>query len=307
MQGQLLAQGQVDILLDSTNFLIGDPLDLQIVVNVPKGNKVRAASNTTKIIEEEGFEVLDIEAIEQKVGVKNVTTKQRLTVTAWEPKTYVLPTLKYYYQNGGDTIFVNSLPLMIEAKTPTVTGDSTYVADIKPILAEKPNLWDRIIAFFSHPMVLAALIMLLLGGIVFAIWYWMTNKKEKVVTISPEDLALERLSELEKQNPLHQKDFKAFHTQISFILRAYIKGRFGVKALEKPLENVLPQIEGHQYLNKDLYGELKTVLKHADLIKFAKASPLDIANQKAWDISYTLIDTVRNKLIEEAEIAAARK
>lgn len=306
LQIQVAAQGQVDILLDSTNFLIGDPLDIQIVVNIPKGNTVQFATNIAKELEEQKLEVLSIDPVERKVGATNTTSKQALTVTAWEPKAYEIPSLKYYYTTGNDTTYIQSLPLTITAKAPTVTGDSNYVADIKPILAEESTMFDKLAAFFSNPFILAALIMSLLGPLFIGIWYWLTNKKHTAEAISPEELAWKRLEKLKQNNPLDKNDFVSYHTQISLILRAYLNGRFDIKALEKPLSSTLPKIEKNPYLNDDLYRELVQVLHHADLIKFAKASPLDIANTKAMETSYLLINTIRRQLIKEAERAARK-
>lgn len=292
----LLAQGQVNILVDSTNFLIGDFLELQVVINVPKGKQLRATADISSVLDEAGLEVVDMAAMQQQEGASSIAFKQNITVRAWEPKVYQLPKLTYYYIQGNDTIRVHSLPLQLEAKAPQVTGDSVFVADIKPLIAEKPNFWDSLVAFFLNRFVLAFLILLFIGIIGFAIRYWWARRAAKKDRITPEAWAREQLELLQAKKLWQQGDFQKFHTEVSYILRVYIRGRFGVKALELPIQEVLPQIKKSSFMNPVLYDQLLTVLQHADLIKFAKASPLEIANKEAIEVSYLLIETVEKQL-----------
>lgn len=291
--------GQANIFMDSTSFLIGDQVSMQIIVNVPVGNTV------TFPILGEVFDIEKIEIIEEKdreliKGDVNDTYKQTVTLTAWEPGSYQIPELTFAYKQNDVLVEIKSAALMLTVLSPQVTGDSTYVADIKTILAEEANFLDYLHYFFTHPVVLAILI-LLLAFLVFYAFMQYKNEAKIVPPKTPEEIALEQLEILKANNYLEQNQFKTFHTSISFILRTYINKRFEIMALERPASEFMPKIKGHNLLKKSLFEEFQTVIEHADLIKYAKASPLDVANKKALSFCYQLVESVQAILDQEAQ------
>lgn len=296
--GNLFAQtnGQANIFLDSTNFLLGDHATMQIVVNAPVGNTV-VFPNVAGLLEAEKLELIDQKETEFVQGDVNNTFKKTIVFTAWEPGSYYVPEMVFSYKKGGEVVEIKSARVMVKITAPQVTGDSTYVADIKTILAEEPNFWDNLYYFFTHPVTVALLI-LLIAFLAFYAFMQYKNRAKPAAALTPEELALQRLETLRQYNPLKDNDFKTFHTQISFILRAYLNARFQINALERPTSEFLPQVKVHELMPARLYEEFATVLEHADLIKFAKASPLDIANKKAMDCSLELIRSIQEKLKE---------
>lgn len=300
--GNLFAQtqGQANIFLDSTNFLLGDHVSMQVVVNAPVGNTV-LFPNIKELLEGEKLELVDQKETEVIQGDENNTFKKIIIFTAWEPGTYFVPAMSFSYQKGAEVVEIKSAPIQIKITAPTVTGDSTYVADIKTILAEEPNFWDNLYYFLTHPVTVAVII-LLLAFLAFYAFMRYKNRAKPTAPLSPEELALQRLEILQQANPLGSKDFKDYHTQISFILRSYLNTRFKINALENPTAEFLPKAKAHELMPSSLYEEFATVLEHADLIKFAKASPLEIANKKAMDLSLELINSVQEKLRDEKQM-----
>lgn len=292
----ILAQdkGQANIFMDSTTFLIGDQISMELVVNVPAGY-TPTFPIVDELLEKEKLEIVDQKERELIKGKPNYTYKQAFILTAWEPGSYQIPALKFAYKNNGELIEFESASLMLTVIAPQVTGDSTYVADIKTILAESPNFMDQVYAFFTHPVVVA-LIILLLAFLAFYAFMQYKNRAKAIVPKTPEEIAIEQLDALTQSDLLTQHKYKEFHTSISFILRTYLNGRFTIKALERPTSAFAPQLKEHPLLRASLFEEFETVLEHADLIKYAKASPLDIANKKALSFCFELIESVQEKL-----------
>lgn len=303
---ELFAQdnGQANIFMDRTDFLIGDQISMELVVNVPAGY-----TPTFPIIDErlekEKLEIVDQQEQELIKGKPNYTYKQKFILTAWEPGSYQIPALTFSYKNNGALVEFESGSLMLNITAPQVTGDSTYVADIKTILAESPNFMDKLYSFLTHPVVVA-LILLLLAFLAFYAFMQYKSKAKAIVPKTPEEIALEQLEALTQSDLLAQQNYKEFHTRISFILRTYVNGRFKIKALERPTSEFLPKIKPHNLLKKSLFEEFKIVLEHADLIKFAKASPLDIANKKALSFCFELIESVQMQLDEAVQQAVQK-
>ena len=99
---------------------------------------------------------------------------------------------------------------------------------------------------------------------------------------------------------IEDKRFADYHGGISSIVRAYLHNRFGLKTLESTTPEVL-RIVNSEHLPDHLQKEMKEVLETADLVKFAKASPLDSANQFAIDFIKKMIVAVQEKLNQEKE------
>jgi hypothetical protein len=292
-------KGQANIFMDSTSFLIGDQISMELVVNVPAGY-TPTFPIINELLEKEKLEIVEQQERQLIKGKPNYTYKQRFILTAWEPGSYQIPALNFAYKNDGALVEFESASLMLSVSAPQVTGDSTYVADIKTILAESPNFLDQLYAFFTHPVVVALLI-LFLAFLAFYAFMQYKNRAKAVVPKTPEEIALQQLDLLKQNDFLTQQRYKEFHTSISFILRTYLNRRFIIKALERPTSEFLPKLKQHPLLSPSLYEEFQTVLEHADLIKFAKASPLDIGNKKALSFCFDLIESVQEKLDQEAQ------
>lgn len=297
----LFAQGngQANIFMDSTTFLIGDQVNMQIIVNAPIGNTVTFPA-IGDLLKEEKLELIDQKETEVIKGDVNNTFKKTIVLTAWEPGSYQIPAMSFTYPKNNEVVEIKSAAFMVSVTAPQVTGDSTYIADIKTILPEEANFLDWLYYFFTHPVVVA-IVILLLAFLGFYAFMQYRKGGDKTIPKTPEEIALERLEALKTDDPLAIIDFKAFHTQISFTLRAYINGRFKISALERPTSEIMPQIQPHPLIKADLFEELKTVLEHADLIKFAKASPLDIANKKALQLGFDFVHSVQEILLKKAE------
>ncbi len=292
---------QATVMADSTVMFIGDQLTVQVLVNAPQGTEV-VYPNMASAFESDQLELVNQSEVKVKEASDGTRTfKQTLSLTAWDEGMYAVPALTFSY-TGGQTGETSSNILMLEARYPApVTGDSTYMADIKPILAENYTVWDYIKAFLFNPVTLAALGAILVLGLIF--WYTQIRKVPEP-TKTPEEIALQRLEVLEADNPLQNNDFREFHTQISFIIREYLSNRFHILALESPTSEFLPKLSTDQ-LDAMLYNELQEVLERADLIKFAKASPLSIANKQALDYAYNLVRAVQERLAQEEAAAKA--
>ena len=278
--------------------MIGDKIELNLVATVSGANSVAFPSLDTLFSKYRQIEVLNVGDTEIKTVNQSLTFEKTLLITIWEPGVFVIPSLTFSYvpENEPVTFFTDEISLF--AIAPQITGDSLYVADIKGLMEEVPGLWDHLISFISHPLVILFLLLLLLIAGFFVFKYFMNNRKSERI-FSPEQIALKRLENLRESNYLAENDFQSYHAKISFILRSYINGRFEIAALEQPLNRFIPLVEEHPLMKNDIFEELTVVLQHANLIKFAKASPLNIANEKAFAFCFELLNSIEDQLITE--------
>lgn len=167
-----------------------------------------------------------------------------------EPVTLSTPT--------GATIVINDFPLT-----------NQELAPIKDIIAE-PKYWRD---YLTKPLI-AGLIGLAL--LICSIWYFRRKKtpKEPVQQTSqlpPRALARKRIAALKAKKLPEQEAWKAYYSELTFILRDYLESGKGIKALESTSDEILRQIKG-RIPNADETA-LRQLFLRSDLVKFAKGLP----------------------------------
>lgn len=295
----LWAQPVATIKFDSTDLLIGDEAKGNIILNAPEGSNV-TFPYVTEHWKDKNFELKALSDQEVKNGDGGIQiTTQNIVLVFWDTGYYQLPPLPFVYiKDKSPDTFYAEVPL-IRVDFPTgITGDTAYVAPIKPIMGESKTLWDYIIDYQN-------IIFILLGLMAVAIVGYLAMKivraaQERRKKISPEERAMQELQRLLEAKLIQEKRFADYHGAISSIIRAYLHNRFRLKALESTTQEVVKMVN-FEHLPDHLQKEMKEVLETADLVKFAKASPLDSANQFAVDFIKKMIDAVQEKLNQEKE------
>jgi hypothetical protein len=113
-------------------------------------------------------------------------------------------------------------------------------------------------------------------------------------------VANKALVELGHRKLWQKGKFKAYYTALSSILRTYIMGRWGVGALEMTTDEIIAQLRDHDMPTASR-TDLITILRTADMVKFAKAEPEaedneDNLNRALYFVENTkLVDGERNE------------
>jgi REP element-mobilizing transposase RayT len=154
------------------------------------------------------------------------------------------------------------------------------------------------------------LVYLLIGVLIISllIYYFIyrkyfKKKKEEIVFKKEEkllshQLALKKLDELDKEQ-LWQKGFvKDYHSRITDIIREYFEKQFGLPALERTTTESLNLLSKHALGVKVL--DLTTqFFNNADLVKFAKYTPLEIVNHEMMTQAKHIVKRTAQLDIEE--------
>jgi hypothetical protein len=124
----------------------------------------------------------------------------------------------------------------------------------------------------------------LIAGIAALIYWYIKkrqqNKIEEEIYKTPIEKATSLLDTLEKKELWQQGEIKAYYSELTDIVRNYIEEAIEIPAMESTTSEL---IEGLQMaskkkrmkLSKETFDNLLTVLKQADLVKFAKSKPMD--------------------------------
>lgn len=291
----LVSFSQVKSSIDSTKIRIGAQVTYKIQVE---------ADTTDLVLFPEGQTFLPMEMIE---SFKTDTTKnnakyslvKKYGLTQFDSGHYTIPRQKIII--GDKTFYTDSL--RVEVNTIKVDTTKQGLYDIKPFIqVEKStsNWWKTVLIVLAILLVVAFLL------------YWFIwrkkplTKEEEIALLPPYERAKLALKKLDESDYLQQAELKGYYSELTFIIRKYLDEKVYDKALESTTAELVNRLnllkDGNQIeLSKDDIRNIETVLKRADLVKFAKGTPdLELAkiDRNAIDIE---IDNVKEALPEPTE------
>ena len=132
------------------------------------------------------------------------------------------------------------------------------------------------------------------------------TEAEQIALLPPYDRAKLALKKLDESHYLEHQNMKDYYSELTFIIRKYLDEKVYDRALESTTDELIKRLtllkEGNQVdLSKEDIKNLESILKRADLVKFAKSAP-DIELAKIdRDTIDVEIDHVKEALPEPTE------
>jgi len=288
LQAQISASAE----LDSTNLLLGDQVQLHIRVNHSPDLLV-LEPNLSEFEEAEGIELLSVSAWDTlSPGV----LQKNLTITSFDSGYHYVPSIPIAYEENGQTRNVQTPQLALSVNMPQ--PDSLELAPIKPIIEEPFNWQDTL------PYVITIAILVLLGLLIYFLnnreYFFQKIKKPEAVP-PPHEVALQKLATLKKAELWQKGEVKAYHSELTHIVREYVETRFDTPALESTTEETLRDLQDYDFWRKwgDRLGEM---LRSADLVKFAKAEPAAEFHERMFTYAEQFVhETIPEEKEEETE------
>jgi len=286
----------IETSLDSNKLIIGDQTLLILKVTVPKGRKEvvfpRYTDTLQKNVEVVQRSKIDTISSDDKVMV----LQQKYTITSFDSGSYVLKVGPFII-DGKDSMFANPISLYVNTLKVDTAKD---VKDIKaPYTA--PIEWAEVWPWLRW---------LILGLFIIAIlvyFLWKFFNKDVDATTAKElepahTIAFRELERLKQDDLVQKGSLKEYHSRLSDIVRAYIEQRFAINALELTTDELLDIFRNSEFINAELFGQLKQLLTIADLAKFAKYEPIENENMMSYKYAYEFvtktITIVENTVIE---------
>ncbi|MBU2949877.1 BatD family protein [Tamlana agarivorans] len=290
----LSLHAQVKSTVDSTSIKIGAQITYHIQVETDSTNLVVFPEGQT-------FEPLEMIASYDVDTLKNkdkFNLIKKYGLTQFDSGKYTIPRQKVLI--GDKTFFTDSVRVEVN----NVVIDTTKgLFDYKPIIAvEKSgsNWWKYL------------LVTLLVLSIVGFLLYWFIwrqkplSEEEKIALLPPYDRAKLALKTLDESHYLEHENLKDYYSDLTFIIRKYLDEKVYDRALESTTDELINRLnllkEGNQVdLSKEDIKNLESILKRADLVKFAKSAPdIELAklDRKTIDVE---IDHVKEALPEPSE------
>lgn len=221
-------------------------------------------------------------------------------LTQFDSGKYSIPSIKILINNKP--FYTDSLS--VEVANVEVDTLKQKMFDIKPIAEAKSNnnwIWKWL------------LVLLLLTGIGAFVYWWLKirqkkNIKEEIYK-TPIERATNLLNTLEKKELWQKGEIKEYYSELTDIARNYIEEAIEIPAMESTTAELIAGIRAASLkkkmeLSPETIENLESVLKQADLVKFAKSKPLDFEiteDRKKIEKSIITLDKSIPVVVEEQE------
>jgi hypothetical protein len=284
-------------LLDTTVLRIGEQTTLRLVLDYradqrPASLEWPAIGDTLS----SSIEVLQSGAIDSVAPAPDAdpTAMQlvkQLTITSFDSGFHAIPPFRFVI-NGNS---VETRALLLEVRT--VELDS---AD-----ALRP-LRDIIEPPFSLLFWAQERWMWIAGGVALValavlLWIWYRKRPQRVLPEAVEapgiplhDRILGELRQLEGERIWQQGLHKAYHSRLTDLLRGYIEERYRVPAMESTTDELVHALRVSP-LSREQQERLENMLRLADMVKFAKATPTPIENEQMMSAALRFVEETADR------------
>ena len=258
---------QVTSSIDSTSIKIGEQITYDIQVE---------ADTTDFVVFPEGQSFMPLEVIESykvdtTINDRRMNLIKKYGLTQFDSGVFTIPRQKVVVANK--ILFTDSLK--VEVNNIEVDTTKQGLFDIKPLsnVDKSPSKWWKYLLITLFVITLLA----------FLLYWFIWRKKplseeEQIALLPPYDRAKLALKKLEESDFLKNEALKDYYSELTLIIRKYLDEKVYDHSLESTTEELIDRLsllkEGNQIeINKETIKNIESILKRADLVKFAKATP----------------------------------
>ena len=296
---------QARAVIDSTNILIGDQINLRLELDQPKDVSIEfpvIGDSLSATVEVVGRSPLDTFKLDEQEQIKIV---QNLTITSFDSGQQVVPPFHFKLKYNELEETIETLP--VEFFVHTMVIDTTKgPVDIKRPYAAPVTLKE------VSPYILGAI---LIGGLLFFGYYYIQQrrKNQPLFRLSkpaepPHVVALRQLDRIKEEKLWQTEEIKTYYSQVSDTLRTYIENRFNIPAMEYTTEETTRAFqENKNLISEKSFEELRNILSLSDLVKFAKYHPLPDDHNLTLMNAYFFVNQTKIEVKETSQTTDDRE
>lgn len=223
------------------------------------------------------IEVIESFAVDSSIKENMKIYTREISITAFDSGSFIIPPFQFTIKSGGqiDSLFTSPLHIYF---TNVAVDTSQAPKDIKNVrIIPEPILPS------DYSWLWWLLLLIPFAGLIYYLLKMKKPAEEPVaspVPVKPPHIkAREELDNLEQEKLWQRDQHKNYHSRLSEIVRTYIEGRFGLPALEQTTNELLPVIKKSPALKQQDFENLAQLLQLADMVKFAKYTPISTENE----------------------------
>ena len=240
---------------------------------------------------------------------RRVRLRKRYEMAVYDEGIYNMGKAQVLYldKNLIDTLFAEREESVV-VKTFQIDSTMTSVRDLKPQKTLKLHF-----AEFGGYLGIALAVALLLAGAIYLLVRYLHKRGRRISDlfkpappVPAHIVAIEALEKLHNEKLWQNDKHKLYYSGLSDILRTYLAGRFEVGAMEMTTDEIADTLRDIEIEQKQKMN-LLSVLRDADLVKFAKATPESEENELAYDKAYHFVEETKPvEVVEEVEDAPTK-
>lgn len=300
--GQVQAQRiKATARLDSTNILIGDQVKLFLEIDHPKTVEVEFPqvpdSINNGLIEVLSRSGIDTFEMDDEKFMKQI---RAYTITSFDSGHFRIPPYWFKIDLDGitDSIPSNGVTLNVYSMQIDTTRGPT---DIK-MPYDAPLTLKEV-----TPYILGVI---LIGAIIFFLLYSIKRKKKNQPIFArppkPKEpahiVALRELDRIKAEKIWQQGKTKQYYSELTDALREYIEDRFEIRAMEQVTDEILDSFRAQKdLLNQKNFANLSQILRLADLVKFAKYTPLPDDDNLSLVNAYFFVNETKKEVVKKPD------
>lgn len=269
LSGRVTAQNVTfEAVIDSLQILIGEQTQLRLQVTTDPGQRVMFPQFTDTVVR--GIEVIETAKPDTQYLNNNqrILITQEYTVTSFDSALYYIPPISVLV----DSVEYKSKALAMKVySVPVDTDQPDMFFGQKPVM-RPPFVW----ADWWGLIAMSFLSLPLLALLIYLVIRIRDNKpiirKVKVEPkIPPHVKAMNEIEKVKNEKIWQKGHSKEYYTELTDIVRTYMKDRFGFNALEMTSGEIIEKLQ--EVSDKDDIRDMRELFMTADLVKFAKHNP----------------------------------
>ena len=258
---------QVSSSIDSTAIKIGAELFYKIKVKTDPSSLVVFSEEQTF----QPLEMINSYAVDTTKKEDYYQLTKTYGLTQFDSGVYTIPKQKIVV--GDKVFFTDSLQVKVNPVVVDTTKQKLF--DIKPLIEvdkKHSNIWG--------PLALILLVLFVVGG---GLYWFIWRKKplteeEKIAALKPYERAKLALEKLDEERYFENEEIKTYYSDLTLILRQYLDEKVYEQSLESTTDELIFRLKTLEAANqiklsKETIRNIETILKRADLVKFAKSKP----------------------------------
>jgi hypothetical protein len=271
---------------DTTAILIGEHTGFSIILEQPEGMHIRFPELSGALPDK--IEILSAGSPDTtRTGENYLMIKTSWRVTSFEQGHHFVDEMPFTFMLDGEERILQTRPAGLEVLAPEIDPESG-IFDIKAPFQVNRSAWD----YLKWIM-----LVILCGALAWYLFRYLKGKKAALP--SPENetqasdhahlIAMRELRKLKSEELWQKGMLKEYYTRLTVIIRKYIEKRFAITAMEQTSSEIIGELHRKDGLPVEIIELLGQFFSLADLVKFAKARPVDEDHEVCLNTAFHFI------------------